>query len=147
VIDLASEKSRDADAAFRAERPLRGLRIIVADDDRRMREFYQAVLTDMQHKVIACAADGSDLVSACLEQAADLVVTDIRMPDIDGLQAARIISQHKELPFVFVSAYHDDVLVDTVSVEYSYGYLVKPIRQEDLATTIPVAMRRFWERQ
>lgn len=130
------------------KRPLSGLRIIVADDDRRMREFYEAVLAAMRHDVIASAADGRDLVAACLEHAAaDLVVTDIRMPAVDGLAAAQTISKHRELPFVFVSAYHDETLIQAASLEYSYGYLVKPIKREDLAASIPVAMRRFWERR
>jgi len=68
------------------------------------------------------------------------------MPGLDGVQAARIVARQKELPFLFVSAYYDDVLINTVSSTFSYGYLVKPIKQEDLATSIPVAMRRFWER-
>lgn len=127
-------------------RPLRNLRIIIADDDSRMREFYEAVLEEMDHEVVASAADGTELVAACLEHDADLVVTDIRMPDLDGVQAAHIVTERVELPFLFVSAYHDDMLVNTVSREFAYGYLVKPIKKEDLATSIPVAMRRFWER-
>jgi AmiR/NasT family two-component response regulator len=126
--------------------PMPALRIIVADDDRRMREFYQAVLSRLGHVVVGVAADGRELVEACLAADADLVVTDIRMPELDGIQAAHIVSEHVDLPFLFVSAYYDDSLIDEASKVFSYGYLVKPIKQKDLATTIPVAMRRFWER-
>ena len=126
--------------------PIPALRIIVADDDRRMREFYQEVLSRMGHVVVGVAADGRELVAACLEAEADLVVTDIRMPELDGIEAAHIVSEHRDLPFLFVSAYYDDSLIDQASKVFSYGYLVKPIKQQDLATTIPVAMRRFWER-
>jgi two-component system, response regulator PdtaR len=126
--------------------PMPSLRIIVADDDGRMREFYQELLSRMGHAVVGVARDGRELVKTCLEIEADLVVTDIRMPELDGIRAARIVSEHKELPFLFVSAYYDDALIDEASKAFSYGYLVKPIKQQDLATTIPVAMRRFWER-
>ncbi len=126
--------------------PVAALRIIVADDDSRMREFYQEVLSRMGHLVVGVAGDGRELVEACLEADADLVVTDIRMPEIDGIQAARIVSEQIDVPFLFVSAFYDDSLVDEASKAFSYGYLVKPIKQQDLATTIPVAMRRFWER-
>jgi AmiR/NasT family two-component response regulator len=126
--------------------PISALRIIVADDDERMREFYREVLTRMGHVVVGAAGDGRALVETCLEEEADLVVTDIRMPELDGIQAAQIVSHHVELPFLFVSAFYDDSLIDEASKAFSYGYLVKPIKQQDLAASIPVAMRRFWER-
>jgi two-component system, response regulator PdtaR len=126
--------------------PVRNLRIIVADDDRRMREFYGEVLSRMGHEVVGSAADGAELVEICLSTEADLVVTDIRMPEMDGIAAAHIVADRVEIPFLFVSAYHDDSLINEASLAFSYGYLIKPIKQEDLATTIPVAVRRFWER-
>jgi response regulator NasT len=128
------------------DKPVRNLRIIVADDDKRMREFYGEVLSRMGHEVVGSAADGTELVEICLSTEADLVVTDIRMPGMDGIAAAHIVTERVELPFLFVSAYHDDSLVNEASLAFSYGYLVKPIKQEDLATTIPIAVRRFWER-
>jgi AmiR/NasT family two-component response regulator len=130
----------------RQQKPVRGLRIIVADDDKRMREFYWEVLSRMGHEVVGSAADGAQLVDVCLSTEADLVVTDIRMPEMDGIEAAHIVTERIEVPFLFVSAYHDDSLINEASLTFSYGYLVKPIKQEDLATTIPIALRRFWER-
>jgi AmiR/NasT family two-component response regulator len=126
--------------------PVEGLRIVVADDDARVREFYEAMLIHLGHRVVGSAADGLELARLCLNVPADLVVTDIRMPRMDGIQAAHIVTERVELPFLFVSAYHDDTLINEASMTFSYGYLVKPIKQEDLATTIPIAMRRFWER-
>jgi response regulator NasT len=123
-----------------------GLRIVVADDDKRMREFYAEILTRMGHEVVGVAADGRELVDKCLTADVDLVVTDIRMPDIDGIQAAHIITERVALPFLFVSAYHDESLIDGASMSFSYGYLVKPVKREDLATSIPIAVRRFAER-
>jgi len=100
----------------------------------------------MGHEVVGSAADGAQLVDVCLSTEADLVVTDIRMPEMDGIEAAHIVTERIEVPFLFVSAYHDDSLINEASLTFSYGYLVKPIKQEDLATTIPIALRRFWER-
>lgn len=140
-MSARAEKRRRSDYG-----PVRGLKVIVADDDRRMREFYVEVLALIGHEVVAAAANGAELVDACLSVDADLVVTDIRMPELDGIEAAHRVTEQVELPFLFVSAYHDDALINQASMTFSYGYLVKPIKQEDLATTIPVAMRRFWER-
>jgi DNA-binding NarL/FixJ family response regulator len=124
---------------------IRGLKVIVADDDARMREFYRAVLAGMGHEVVGEAADGRALLDVCLSVEADLVVSDIRMPEMSGIQAAHIVTECRELPFLFVSAYHENALVHEGSPAFSYGYLAKPIKKEDLATAIPVAMRRFWE--
>jgi AmiR/NasT family two-component response regulator len=134
-----------ADHSGQWRQPVEGLRIIVADDDIRMRQFYVAILEGLGHRVIGVAGDGLELARLCLELSADLVVTDIRMPEMDGIQAAHIVTERVDVPFLFVSAYHDDELINEVSRAFSYGYLVKPIKQEDLATTIPIAMRRFWE--
>jgi two-component system, response regulator PdtaR len=140
---LKRERTRTAPRA----KPVRKLRIVVADDDRRMREFYGEVLSRAGHEVVGVAADGEELVALCLEHQPDLVVTDIRMPNMDGIEAADVINSEMEIPFLFVSAYYDAALVDEASKVFSYGYLVKPIKQEDLATTIPIAMRRFRERR
>ena len=126
--------------------PLTGLRIAVADDDDRMREFYEVVLAQLGHHVVASAENGHELVEACLLSDVDLVISDIRMPGMDGAQAARILAAQRDVPFVFVSAYHDDALTHTISQDFSYGHLVKPINEKDLAATIPDAMRRFRER-
>lgn len=124
-----------------------GLRIIVADDDRRMREFYQEVLARMGHEVVATAEDGRELVDVCLTTPADLVVSDIRMPDIDGVHAAQIVARRVKVPFLFVSAYRDEYLIDEAELDVSVGHLVKPVKQEDLAQTIPEALRRFRRRR
>ena len=99
----------------------------------------------MGHEVVSCAADGKELVDACLSRDVDLVITDIKMPGMSGTDAARVITKRVALPFLFVSAYHDEDLISRASMRFSYGYLVKPIKQEDLATTIPIAVRRFRE--
>jgi two-component system, response regulator PdtaR len=131
----------------RRGRLLDPLKIVVADDDARMREFYVEVLTRMGHEVVAAAANGRELVDDCLNSNVDLVVTDIRMPDMDGIQAAHIITEHVPVPFLFVSAYYEDTEIRGAMMSYSYGYLLKPVKQEDLATSIPIAVQRFRDQE
>lgn len=121
------------------------LRIAVADDDRRMLQFYAEVLSRMGHEVVGCAADAKELIAACLSRDIDIVITDIKMPGMSGIEAARIITATVAVPFLFVSAYHDEDLIARASMPFGYGYLVKPIKQEDLATSIPIAVQRFRE--
>jgi response regulator NasT len=123
-----------------------GLKVVVADDDERMRQFYVVVLSSLGHEVAGTAANGYELVDRCLQEAVDLVITDIKMPGLDGIGAAHVITERTPVPFLFVSAYHDEALIREASMSFSYGYLVKPIKKEDLATSIPIAVQRFRDR-
>jgi len=122
------------------------LKIAVADDDARMRQFYVEVLNRLGHQVVTAAENGHQLVESCLAPEVALVVTDIRMPDMDGSQAAHIITERVAVPFLFVSAYYEDEEIQGATMSYSYGYLLKPVKQEDLATSIPIAVQRFRDR-
>jgi response regulator NasT len=66
----------------------RSLRIAVADDELDMLDFYQRILPQSGHTVVAVAATGRELVQQCSEQHPDLIITDIRMPNMDGIEAA-----------------------------------------------------------
>jgi two-component system, response regulator PdtaR len=119
------------------------LRIVVADDEPDMRDYFKKILPRLGHSVIGVAANGSELVSQCLTLQPDLVITDIKMPDLDGIDAAVAIYQHRPIPVILVSAYHDPALIKRAEVDHVMGYLVKPIKQPDLEPVIALAMRRF----
>lgn len=119
------------------------LRIAVADDEPDMREYFRKLLTRLGHKVVAVAADGRDLVAQCLAERPDLVITDIKMPDMDGIDAATRIYQERPIPVILVSAFHDPALIKRAETDHIMGYLVKPIKQADLEPVIALAMRRF----
>lgn len=123
------------------------LRIAVADDEADMRDYFQDMLPDLGHQVVAVAANGQQLVEQCRQQQIDLVITDIKMPGMDGIEAVCQISAMVELPFILVSAYHDPELVERAGASHVMAYLVKPIAQADLQTAIAVAWRRFEEFQ
>lgn len=134
------------DSTEESRRDVTALTIVVADDDERMRQFYVVVLSELGHDVAGTAADGYELVDRCRQQDVDLVITDIKMPGLDGIGAAHVITDRKPVPFLFVSAYHDERLIREASRSFGYGYLVKPIKKEDLATSIPIAVQRFRDR-
>ncbi len=119
------------------------LRIAVADDEPDMRDYFSRILPRLGHRVVAVAATGAELVEKCRAERPDLVITDIKMPDLDGLDAAFAIAQERPVPVILVSAYHDAELVRRAEADHVMGYLVKPIKQNDLAPTIALAMRRF----
>lgn len=123
------------------------MQITVADDERDMREYLEEALTLLGHQVIATCADGAKLVASCLKNPPELVVTDIKMPQLSGLDAAAQIYRTLRIPVIVVSAYHDRELIEQVGSLQIPAYLVKPIRRADLETVIPVAVRRFEEFQ
>jgi response regulator NasT len=119
------------------------LRIIVADDEPDMRDYFKKILPRLGHHVVAAAEDGRQLVEACRKHAPDLIITDIKMPGMDGIDAAQQIYDHKPMPIILVSAYHDAELIKRAELDHVLGYLVKPIKQADLEPVIALAMRRF----
>jgi AmiR/NasT family two-component response regulator len=121
----------------------RSLRIAVADDEPDMQDYFRTILPGLGHEVIAVARDGRELVAACLAARPDLVITDIKMPDMDGIDAAVQIYRTAPVPIILVSAYHDAEFIERAEAEHILAYLVKPIKRADLEPAIAIAMRRF----
>jgi len=119
------------------------LRIAIADDEPDMRDYFQQVLPRLGHTVVAVAQNGRELVKLCRTTTPDLVITDIKMPELDGIEAAIQIYQELQIPVILVSAFNDAALIERAESDHVMGYLVKPIKQADLAPTIALAVRRF----
>jgi two-component system, response regulator PdtaR len=119
------------------------LRIAVADDEPDMRDYFQKCLTRMGHQVVVVAQNGQQLVERCRTERPDLVITDIKMPDMDGIDAAIQLYRDRPVPVILVSAFHDAALIERAEADHILGYLVKPIKQADLEPVIGLAMRRF----
>jgi two-component system, response regulator PdtaR len=121
----------------------RGLRIAVADDEPDVREYFQRILPRLGHQVVAAAQTGRELVEQCQVARPDLVITDIKMPDMDGIEAAIAIGRDGPVPIILVSAYHQPQLFERAQGEHILAYLIKPAKQADLEAAINIAMQRF----
>jgi response regulator NasT len=119
------------------------LRISLADDEADMREYYQRMLTHLGHRVVSCSSNGRELVEECLAQMPDLVITDIKMPELDGLHAAEEIGQRYPVPVIIVSAYPSPERIEQVECGWVQAFLTKPIKLAELEPTIDLAWRRF----
>lgn len=119
------------------------LRIAVADDEQDMRDFLERILPLCGHDVVCVAETGSELVADCQALKPDLVITDIKMPDMDGIEAAEQICREHPTPVILVSAYHTPDVVERAVGDYVMSYLVKPIGQADLVPAIALAFQRF----
>jgi AmiR/NasT family two-component response regulator len=119
------------------------LRIAIADDEPDMQEYFRTILPRLGHEVIAVAGTGRDLVEQCRVAKPDLVITDIRMPDMDGIDAAALIYKSSAVPVILVSAHHDPATIRRAEADFVMAFLVKPIKQADLEPAIAIAIRRF----
>ena len=119
------------------------LRIAVADDEPDMRDYFSRILPLLGHRVVVAAANGTELVAGCRTARPDLVITDIKMPDMDGIDAAVRLYKERATPVILVSAHHDPELIRRAEADHIMAYLVKPIKQADLEPVIALAMRRF----
>jgi two-component system, response regulator PdtaR len=102
------------------------LRISVADDETDMREYFQEMLPLMGHEVVSVAADGQELVDQCESARPDLVIADIKMPELDGIEAGMEINRRHAIPVILVSAYHEVELLERAEASHILAYLVKP---------------------
>ena len=121
------------------------LRIIVADDEQDAREYLQEILKRLGHEV-ALAQGGRQLVELCRSFNPDLILVDIKMPDMDGLEAAAAVNQaEKKIPVILVSAHAKSGWVQHVPVEPIMAYLIKPVKPADVENAVAIAMLRFGE--
>lgn len=125
----------------------KSLKIAVADDEPDMRDFFRRVLAHLGHDVIAVAESGTELVRLCQDQKPDLIITDIVMPEMDGLEAIREICKDKPIPSILVSAHHDGDYIERALHEQVLAYMVKPIKKDDLEPAIALVMQRYRELQ
>jgi AmiR/NasT family two-component response regulator len=119
------------------------LRIAVADDEQDVRDYYCKVFPRLGHTVVSASANGEGLIAECRTHRPDLIVTDIKMPGLDGIDAAKLIYEEMAIPVILVSAYSDATLIERAEADHIMAYLVKPIKQADLETAIGLAVRRF----
>jgi CheY-like chemotaxis protein len=114
----------------------RTLRIAVADDEPIVRDYFRVMLPRLGHQVIAAAATGRELVELCHELRPDLIIADVRMPDMDGDEAVQQICQHCPTPFILISAYSKPGRLPDDFGSIGCAYLTKPVKREDLEVAI-----------
>jgi CheY-like chemotaxis protein len=110
------------------------LRIIVADDEPEIREHFQRLLERLGHEVVATVDNGRALVLESCRLDPDLVISDVRMPQLDGDEAVREIWRTRPIPAILVSAYAPPE--PPADAPRHWSYLCKPVRRGDLEAAI-----------
>ena len=122
-------------------------RVIIADDESIIRMDVREMLANLGYLVVGEVGDGRSAVNLARELKPDIVVMDIKMPDMDGIEAAKILTEEKIAPVLLLTAYSQRDLVERAKEAGVAGYIVKPFQESDLAPAIEVALARFREFQ
>ena len=116
-------------------------RVVVAEDESLIRMDIVETLRDQGFEVVGEAGDGNKAVELAFELKPDLMVMDIKMPDLDGLSAAEKISELK-IPVVLLTAFSQQELVSRAAEVGAMAFLVKPFSPQDLLPAIEIALSR-----
>lgn len=120
-------------------------RIIIADDESLIRLDLREMLTHLGYDVIAEAGDGRMAMDLARKLHPDLLIMDIKMPDLDGISAAEELTRDRIAPVVLLTAYSDQGLVERAREAGVVGYVVKPFREAELMPVIELSRARFDE--
>jgi AmiR/NasT family two-component response regulator len=121
------------------------MRILLAEDETIIRLDLRKLLEEAGHEVCAEARDGVEAVELVEAHDPDLAILDVKMPRLDGIEAAKRILEERPIPIVMLTAYGQDELVARAVEAGVFGYLVKPFRETDLLPAIATARARHEE--
>ena len=123
------------------------LNILIADDEAIIRMDIKELLEEAGHKVVGEATNGQQAVELAKKMKPDLCIFDIKMPKMDGIAAAKIVSKEKIAPVVLLTAFSQPEIVKDATAAGVLAYLVKPVQEANLFPAIEVAMSRYRELQ
>ncbi len=122
---------------------MESLRILIADDETLITMSLSTMLQNIGHRMIARARTGQEAVEKAKELSPDLILMDIKMEDMDGLEASRQILAQQPVPIIILTAYSQMDLIEKADEVGVSGYLVKPVSENDLLPAITLARSRF----
>ncbi|MEN2983472.1 MAG: response regulator [Dictyoglomaceae bacterium] len=123
----------------------KSVKVLIAEDEPIVRMDLRELLESQGYQVIGEASDGQSAVSIARREKPDVVIMDIRMPGMDGIEAAKILTEEEIAPVIFLTAYSDKELVEKAKEVGIVAYLVKPFKETDLFPAIEIAIARFKE--
>ena len=124
---------------------MENLRVLIADNESIIRMDLKELLEEAGHEVVAEAVDGLKAVELTRKHKPDLVIMDIKMPEMDGIAAAKIISNEKLAPVLLLTAYSQKEIVEKAKDTGVLAYLVKPVKESNLFPAMEIALSRFQE--
>ncbi len=123
------------------------IRILIAEDNDLVSLTLEEQLKGLGYDVAGIARSGTEAVSLAARLRPDLIIMDIRMPEMEGTEAAARIRDHAPVPIIMLTAYADNETIKKAEAAGALGYLVKPINENELTPAIRIALARFKELQ
>jgi len=124
---------------------MKAYRVLIVDDEPVIRLDLRTMLEAMGHEVVGEADNGADALQLARTLQPDLVIADIMMPEMDGIELSRRLAKERIAPVLVLTAYSEPEMVMGADRAGVLGYLVKPFREADLAPAIQVAVSRYRE--
>ena len=119
------------------------MRVLIVDDESLIRMDLRDIIESCGHEVVAEGTNGVEALEFCKKHKPDIILMDVKMPELDGIEAARQIGFHHEAPVVLLTSYSQQDLIDKARDSGVYGYLIKPVREEQLVPSLEMALGRF----
>ena len=120
-------------------------RVMIAEDEALIRLDLREMLQEEGYEVVGEAGDGEMAVTLATKLRPDLVILDVKMPKMDGIEAGAKIAKERIAPVVILTAFSQRDLVERAREAGAMAYVVKPFQKKDLLPTIEMAMSRFTE--
>lgn len=140
MTGMVSMQSSDMSQAGRnATKPRR---LVIADDDHIIATGLTSTLRALGHEVVGAAPNGQAALDIARQSPIDMAILDIRMPVMDGLEAAGILWRESGIPTIIVSAYSDEVYLSETGERGVFAFLLKPVTPDGLRAAISVAWAR-----
>lgn len=121
------------------------MRVLIAEDEALIRMDLREMLEEEGHEVVAEARDGAEAVTLARASRPDIVFMDVKMPNVNGIEAAAAIAAESLAPVVMVTAFSQASLVEEAARAGAMGYVVKPFSRNDIVPAMQVAVSRYAE--
>lgn len=122
-------------------------RIVIADDEALICMDLREMLEEAGHEVVGIGSDGVEAFDLVKEKKPDLVILDVKMPRLDGIQAARMIAHDNLAPVVLLTAFGDEDMIEKAKKSMVFGYVMKPVEEKTLFPAIQIAVSQYRQKK
>lgn len=122
-------------------------RIVIADDEALICMDLREMLEEAGHEVVGIGSDGVEALNLVKEKKPDLAILDVKMPRLDGIQAARMIAHDNLAPVVLLTAFGDEDMIEKGKKSMVFGYVMKPVEEKTLFPAIQIAVSQYRQKK
>lgn len=122
---------------------MKKLKVMLVDDEYLVLIGLKAIIEELGHTVVAEAMDGVEAVEKALSIRPDVILLDINIPKMDGIEVAKALLDSVRAPIIMVTGYSDKALIERANAANVLAYVVKPVCRKDLDATLEIAVSRY----